>query len=280
MNSEAVLFHLSSFLQEGELYHLARVNITSRQDLTYHCHDYAELFWVECGTGIHCINGKEVRLAPGDLVMIRPSDKHTFSSAGKGLTIVNIAFSKNTLDYLHDRYFPNSAQYFWTDDTLPFHVSVPPRLLKRFSSRADDAMKSPRLLLQQDSLLLFLFRHLFSPSFTEEYKGIPEWLLTTIGEFNSPENFSRGIDHFAAMCNRNKDYVNRVVKHTMGKTLISLLTDMKLQYAVAQLSMTSMPIKEICVNCGYQNIAHFYKVFENRFNMTPRQYREVNQKIV
>lgn len=280
MKDEATLFHLSSFLQDGELYHLARVNITSRQDLTYHYHDYAELLWVESGSGIHHINGKNVKLSSGDMIMIRPSDRHTFSSNGKGLTIVNIAFTIETLNYLHTRYFPNSAQFFWTDSPLPFHISIPQRLLKRISTRADDAMKKPRVLLQQDSLLLFIFRHLSFQNFAEEYKDIPEWLLNTIGEFNSPENFSQGIEHFAAMCNRNKDYVNRVVKTTMGKTLIALITDMKLQYAIAQLSMTSMPIKEICVNCGYHNIAHFYKVFANRFNMTPRQYREVNQKIV
>ena len=137
MNNDAALFHLSSFLQDGELYHLARVNITSRQDLIYHYHDYAELLWVECGTGIHHINGTTVKLSKGDLIMIRPSDKHTFSSSGQGLTIVNIAFAKETLDYLRSRYFPNSTQFFLTDSNLPFRITIPQYLFNSFSTRAD-----------------------------------------------------------------------------------------------------------------------------------------------
>ena len=280
MAQEATLFHLSSFLQEDELYHIARVNITSKNDLTYHYHDYAELFWVEHGSGFHHINDTVVKISQGDLIMIRPSDKHTFSARDKGLTIVNVAFSMETLEYLHTRYFSDSSQFFWTNLDLPFHISIPNSLLKRFSTRADDAIKKPRVLLQQDSFLLFILRHLNFQGSSEKCMDIPEWLLNTIGEYNSPENFSQGIEHFADMCNKNKDYINRIVKKTMGKTLINLITDMRLQYATAQLSMTSMPIKEICVNCGYNNLAYFYQIFTKRFNMTPKQYREINQKIV
>ena len=35
------VFELSSFLHPGETFHLARVNIISRQDLSFHTHDYA-----------------------------------------------------------------------------------------------------------------------------------------------------------------------------------------------------------------------------------------------
>lgn len=280
MNNEATLFHLSSFLQAGELYHIARVNITSKQDLTYHYHDYAELLWVEHGTGFHYINDTYIKLSPGDLVMIRPTDKHTFCPSNKGLTIVNIAFSKETLDYFHIRYFSNLAQFFWTNSVLPFHISISSWLLKRFSICVDEAIKRPRTLLQQDSFLLFIFRHLNAQNLTEKSKDIPEWLFNTIGEFNTPENLSKGIDFFAVKCNRNKDYMNRIVKKATGKTLVSLITDMRLHYATVQLTMTSMPIKEICLNCGYQNLAYFYQIFAKRFDMTPKQYREINQKIV
>lgn len=280
MENVATLFNLSSFLQTGEVYHIARVNITSKQDLTYHYHDYAELLWVESGTGIHHINGDTVRLSEGDMVMIRPEDRHTFSSSGEGLTIVNIAFSKETLDYFKNRYFPNSSQFFWYEGKEPFMIRIPDRLLKRISSRAEDAMKKPRVLLQQDSLLLFIFRHIVFCDSTEEFKDMPNWLINAINIYNTPDNFAKGIDHFAALCERSKDHVNRVVKHYLDKTLIGLITDIKLQYAIAQLSMTSMPIKEISVNCGYNNLGHFYKIFYDKYRMTPKQYRSINQKIV
>ena len=41
------VFKLSYFLSANEKFHIARVNITSSQDLSLHSHDYAEIFWVE-----------------------------------------------------------------------------------------------------------------------------------------------------------------------------------------------------------------------------------------
>lgn len=99
------VFKLSYFLSANEKFHIARVNITSSQDLSLHSHDYAEILWVEKGTGIHHVNGHQFRLSPGDLIMVRPKDRHTFSSSGKGIVIVNVAFPVETLDYFRQRYF-------------------------------------------------------------------------------------------------------------------------------------------------------------------------------
>lgn len=40
-------FKLSYFLNANEAFHIARVNITSSQDLSLHTHDYVEMLWIE-----------------------------------------------------------------------------------------------------------------------------------------------------------------------------------------------------------------------------------------
>ena len=37
---------------------------------------------------------------------------------------------------------------------------------------------------------------------------------------------------------------------------------------------------EIALECGIENIGHFYKLFQKRFGMTPRQYRLLRQRDV
>lgn len=78
------VFELSGFLHPGETFHMARVNIVSRQDLSFHTHDYAELLWIEKGAGYHLVNGERQRIGPGDLIMIRPQDAHTYAAPTKG----------------------------------------------------------------------------------------------------------------------------------------------------------------------------------------------------
>lgn len=51
MYSQGSLFRLSDFLRGDEKYHIARVNLTSRHDISLHYHDYAEIAWIEKGSG-------------------------------------------------------------------------------------------------------------------------------------------------------------------------------------------------------------------------------------
>lgn len=273
-------FKLSYFLNPGETFHIARVNITSSQDLSLHTHDYAEILWIEKGTGYHHINGEYVKLSAGDLIMIRPEDSHTFAATGRGITLVNVAFPIETLDFLRQRYFQNSNIYFWCTTLLPFHINLPQEIVKRISSRAEEAMKYSRSSLQLDSLLLFLFRQITANQEVENYAEIPVWLFKAIRNYNNPEQFARGVSGFVALCERNTDHVNRVVRMHFSKTLTELINEFRMRYAVTQLAITSMPIKEICSNCGFRNLGHFYKTFRQIYHQTPSEYRKLNQMIV
>ena len=53
-----------------------------------------------------------------------------------------------------------------------------------------------------------------------------------------------------------------------------------MRYAITQLAITNMPIKQICSNCGFRNLGHFYKTFRAVYHQTPREYRKLNQMIV
>lgn len=273
-------FKLSYFLNADEVFHIARVNIMSKQDLSLHTHDYAEILWIEKGSGVHHINGRLMRLSSGDMVMIRPDDCHTFSATGHGITLVNVAFPTETLDFLRQRYFENSNLYFWTSAQLPFHVRLSQEVIKRLSSRAEEAMNYRRSRLQLDSLLLFIFRQITANQKFEDNIEIPVWLFNAIQKYNSPEQFSRGVAGFVELCDRNEDHVNRVVRSYFYKTLTELINEFRMRYAATQLSITNMPIKTICLNCGFLSLGHFYKMFQRVYHQTPREYRKLNQMIV
>lgn len=273
-------FKLSYFLSANEVFHIARVNITSSQDLSLHTHDYAEILWIEKGTGYHHVNGRQVRLSAGDMVMIRPRDCHTFSATGRGITLVNIAFPTETIDFLRSRYFGDSNLYFWCSTLLPFHIKLSQDIVKRLSSRAEEAMKYRRSRLQLDSLLLFIFRTITANQEVEDNSETPLWLFNAIQKYNSPEHFARGVAGFVDLCDRNIDHVNRIVRIHFYKTLTELVNEFRMRYAITQLAITNMPIKQICSNCGFRNLGHFYKTFRAVYHQTPREYRKLNQMIV
>jgi AraC family cel operon transcriptional repressor len=273
-------FDLSYFLNQNEKFHIARVNITSIHDLSYHSHAYSEIFWIEKGAGFHNINGSRFKIEAGDLVMMRPDDEHAFSPIGKGLTLVNVAFETNVLAYFRNRYFPNTTFYFWSDKAFPFQMKLSKKTINRISARAEETISYSRSYLQLDSLLLFIFRQVTANEKVDNHSDVPLWLFNAIQQYNSPEYFRQGIGGFVTLCERNESYINRTVRMHFGKTLTEILNESKLQYATTQLSLTGMPIKEVCDNCGFHNLGHFYKIFKERYNQTPMEYRKINQKII
>lgn len=273
-------FHLRQFIDDEDAFHIARVTIHSRYDLSLHYHDYAEIFWIENGHGYHIINGEKVPLSPGSLVMIRPDDEHSFMSSGAGLTIMNLAFRTETLDYFRNRYFDNLQSYFWIDTTLPYHTLMDMTLIKRIAQKAEKTWKYKRSVFYLDSLLLFIFGLINANQDLAVNNQIPAWLSNAIQEYATPQLFKQGTNGFAALCEKNIDHVNRVVRASYNKTLSELVTELRMTFAAKQLSMTNTPIKVICNDCGFANLGHFYKTFKAAFNQTPIAYRQTNQTII
>jgi AraC family transcriptional regulator, dual regulator of chb operon len=272
-------FRLQNFVKGDEQFFLARAKIHSRQDLSMHQHDYAEIFWVENGSGLHLINDQQIALNPGHIVMIRPDDKHTFTSR-LGITIMNLAFPLQTLHYLGNRYFSDSHAYFWTRDKLPFQTLVTPSEIRMISKKAGEIWPYRNSLLYLDSFLLFIFRWIAEQKSIHAEGDIPVWLNNAIHNYSSPDLFKRGTAGFAELCQKNVDHVNRVIRKSFDKTLSDLVTELRMNFAARQLSLTNVPIKIICHDCGLTNLGHFYKAFKSIYHQTPAQYRESGQTIV
>ncbi|HTE12603.1 MAG TPA: helix-turn-helix domain-containing protein [Chitinophagaceae bacterium] len=272
-------FFLRDFIRENEVLHLARVTIYSRRDISLHKHDFAEIFWVENGSGTHLINGREIKLEPGDLVMIRPDDQHTFTSSKKGLTIMNLAFSTETLHYLRARYFPDVNYYFWTDEFLPFTKPVDIKLINQISKRAEESFKFRNSLLYLDSLLLFIFRSIAANEDMSVNKQIPIWLHNAMQDFCTPELFKQGYGGFVNICEKNIDHINRTVRKFLNKSLSDLIAELRMSFAAKQLVITKVPIKTICSDCGFNSLGHFYKTFKKIYHLTPFDYRKINQNV-
>lgn len=273
-------FLLRHFTTKGEIFHLARVKIFSRDDISLHSHDYAEIFWIEHGSGTHLINGEKVPLNTGDIVMMRPEDQHTFASNRQGITIMNLAFPLKTLQYFRKRYFSETEDFFWKKGPLPYQATLDVTVLRTVTHLAEKIWKHQSSPIHLDSFLLSVFKLLLPTETQPDNQDIPAWLNNAIQQFPAqPDLFRLGARGFASICGRNIDYVNRTVKKCNNKTLSALVAELRMQFAARQLAITNAPIKSICHDCGFNNLGHFYKQFQNIYQQTPSQYREQHQRM-
>jgi AraC-like DNA-binding protein/mannose-6-phosphate isomerase-like protein (cupin superfamily) len=278
---EKVRISLPSFLIEpNDVFHIVRRTITSEENLDYHDHDYAEIFWIKEGSGLHYINGERHTIEKGTLCLIRPTDTHTFVSIGNntGFVVTNIAFYLESLFLFKERYFPDSNELFWTTRKLPYTVKLNKDQLNELGSITDYILSKKHDFFHLDIMVLLIFRML-TESFGDKAHSIPHWLDLALKQYNSPQLFREGVAGFVALTNRTTDHVNKVIKQCLNQTLTETVTKIKINYAAQRLTMTSVPIKIICFNCGFNSIGHFYKIFKKYNGMTPNEYRTINHKV-
>ncbi len=281
MPDQKTRISLPSFLlKPNDLFHIVRRTITSEENLDYHDHDYAEILWIKEGEGFHIINGEKLPIGKGTLCMIRPEDAHTFKSTGNntGLVVTNVAFYLKSLNLFKDRYFPNSDTYFWTKDKFPYTKQLNMDQLNELSGITDYILSKPRNYMHLDIMVLHIFK-ILTEAETYDDTDIPHWLRYAMEQYNTPHQFRAGVPGFVALTDRTTDHVNKIIKYHLNQTLTDTVTKIKMSYAAQRLTMTNVPIKTICFNCGFNAIGHFYKVFKKYNGMTPKEFRDINHKV-
>ncbi|MCG8698039.1 MAG: AraC family transcriptional regulator, partial [Bacteroidales bacterium] len=90
-------------------------------------------------------------------------------------------------------------------------------------------------------------------------------------------NFDKKIklEDVASISNFSKYHFHRIFKSIVNETLNDYIKRIRLEKAIRQLmSLPEKAIKDIAMDCGYDNPANFSRDFQNKYNKTPLQVRE------
>ena len=235
---------------------------------TLHTHEFAELTWIEQGTVDHLINGARRPLETGDVVFVRPDDVHTVT--GERFVQVAVALDPRRLAFLERRYF--------ADGGWPWHGGPEPAVFRLDRRRLARTAALARLLVAAEPTRLLLERFLVELLYDVTEPGVsrdvPPWLAEALRRVaDDTDALTRGVPALAAFAGRSREHVNRVARATTGRRATDLVNELRLTRAAAELTMTEEPIVRIATDCGLPNLSHFYRLFNARFGLTPRQWR-------
>lgn len=92
-------------------------------------------------------------------------------------------------------------------------------------------------------------------------------------------NYSRpiGLDDISRYVGMNKSAFCTFMKHCTGMTYSEYLNDMRLAKAKEMLRHTENGIAEIALDCGFQNVTYFNRLFKRKYACTPKEMRGFNQ---
>ena len=81
------------------------------------------------------------------------------------------------------------------------------------------------------------------------------------------------MDAVAARMGISRRSFSGLFRKVFGKSWLDYIHDLRIQHASRLLKESSLPIKTVAFECGYQDISHFYRRFTLQMKMSPQQWR-------
>ena len=264
---------IRDFVPPGQHIHFARNCVNGELPLGAHTHDFHEFFVIDAGEGVHHVNGREIPLRAGHLVLMRDRDRHGFT--GKGLIIANAAFSRSTLQHLQKRYFAQQPDFYEMRSRQPHMRLLDVSMHAWLKERMDRLDASTRNALDTDLFLMDVFQRLNTSAVmpSRQTGNIPDWIRQACEAAARPEILAGGAPALSHWAGKSPEHLSREMKRWTGRTPTDWITEARMRSASRKLATGSDSILEISFACGYESLGHFYQVFKKHAGISPRKYR-------
>jgi AraC family cel operon transcriptional repressor len=246
-----------------------------------HDHDFHELVLLTAGESRHHVGDATQDLAAGDLVFVRPQDRHGLQARGDQVQVVVAAFHPDLIAQIGARHPELAGRFFWSGAALPDLVSATRAQAAGAQALIDKLDASARDRLAAEAFLLPLCAALVDNADGVSHplpSGAPDWLHAACLAARDPVVFRDGAAGFARVAGRAHPHVSRTVRRYLGQSPSDYVNRHRMAHAARRLAGTSDSIADIAADCGIPNLSHFHKLFRQHHGTTPLQYRKSRQR--
>ncbi|MEP6951929.1 MAG: AraC family transcriptional regulator [Ginsengibacter sp.] len=135
------------------------------------------------------------------------------------------------------------------------------------------------LRLKFEELLLSLFSNKKHKDLTDYFISLcqnQEYHMSRVMEENFAYNLKPG--DYAQLCHMSLSAFKNSFKQYYHTTPAAWLKNRKLDLARHQVLTSDLNINQISFECGFEDTSHFIRVFKQKHNLTPLQYRQKYSK--
>lgn len=280
---------IKHLLEKGKLVTVRKHTRFIEFDL--HKHNYVEMMYVVKGSITHVIDGKKIELKKGDFLLLNQGISHSILKASYddiGINFICLPeFFSLPLSMLQEK---NVLAKFITltfqNNTMPYYLLFRLNENKQIENLMENMIDSmlhkfpnEDTINQYSMGLIFLYllnnlQDLSSNSSLTYKQAIVQVILEDISSNYKNCNLS----NIAKDSHQSLVFLSKIIKQETGHTFLELLQEERFKHACKMLENTSLSIEDIALAVGYENQSYFFRQFKKRYNMTPRQYRQLENK--
>ncbi|MDF2612221.1 MAG: AraC family transcriptional regulator [Clostridia bacterium] len=242
---------------------------------TMHSHYFAEIFYVQKGSGSFMVGDKMFSVKESDLIIINPNIEHTEKSYNAtpleytvlGIDGLTFSFNKGDTSAQYSVYnFSNHEQYIQL-------------YLTSMLSEIEEQRPQYELVCQNllELLLIQIMRHadynliatktIMSKKISKECSTVKRYL-----DSNYSEHIT--LDKLAKMTHMNKYYLIHVFTKYSGMSPINYLNNRRIEEGKMLLETTDFSVMQISSSIGFSSQAYFAQAFKKSLGISPNEYRK------
>lgn len=246
-----------------------------------HCHPEYEINVVMNTSGTRVIGDSEEAFDGLDIVMLGPYLPHVWKAEGSGHRVVTIQFSGDMLNYsiIGKRLFlPIKQLLIDSAQGLCFNGPDAERIRQEILELTMlQGFQTATKFLNILNYMATAFRRKLVSNYSESEVSRSTSNSRRISKACKyiEDNISKKItlSEVAELVNMSDSAFSHFFKTKTGISYITYVNNLRVAKACDLLINTSLSASEICYDCGFNNKSNFIRIFTQRKNMTPIEYR-------
>jgi AraC-like DNA-binding protein/quercetin dioxygenase-like cupin family protein len=245
-----------------------------------HSHDYIELVYMIKGTTFHLINGTEIALCEGELLLIGNGASHAIRCCSINDLSVNFIIHPDFFKSLFftdkdapiEKFFANALT---TSNLNYFHFKVAnelpvQNLVENLIGISLNEARNRQTLTRATMELLF---HCLVERTPELSSNTREKIVMHVLQYIDTNYVNGSLSEVALQLHCSVSWLSREIKTVTGHNFKELIQDKRMSQAVFLLTNTDMKIADISEAVGYENTSFFHRAFTRKYGVTPSKLR-------
>ncbi|SDE14040.1 helix-turn-helix domain-containing protein [Sporomusa acidovorans] len=264
-------------------------DLAREQKLKTHWHEHMQMYYFICGSAMLECNMKRFIVRSQDIVVINSNELHYMESLSDDLQFyvirVDLPFLfSNQVDLCQTKYLAPLSQNRITlrnlirDDTEVLNCVV--KTIDEYSTKRigfELAVKSSIYQL----IVLLLRGHIHKIMSSDEFSSRVNSLkrFDTILKFIAAHYTEKiSVKDLAEKANITVFYFCRIFKQLTGKTMTDYINELRLEKSLEYLQSNDLNITEVALNCGFEGVNYYSRLFRKHYHISPTKFRENNME--
>ena len=278
-------------VNEARLFGVGR-SISARTHTRYvdfpeHRHNYVEMMIVLSGSITHEIDGNELTLGKGELLLMNKHVSHSVRRSGKDDIGVNIIMSDSFIDgvaaELSGTVFSPLIKENAKDSGAPIYLAF------RFGDKKyiENAIENLLFELTEKGEDVAIMSG--TVSILLRYLSLENEELLRVGSVNTDKDEGRkneilsyikssyrtaSLGELSDKLYLTPPYLSKITSELFGKSFKELVVDERMERARAAFLNTSLSVGDVIRSVGYENESYFHREFKKRYGTTPLAMRK------